>query len=234
MGNDRRRTVHAFYDNLAEKYDESRYGSDQQKAIDNATKSAYLQLMGQVARKKVLDSGCGSGRFSILLRQLKADVVSLDISHNMLNELRKKINGEGAFVRADTFSLPFIDQSFDIVICSQVLTHLHRYEEPLMEFARVLKKNGIILIDIRNILNPRCLYRSFLERAIVSLVDQLQYLPHYTHIFRIKSICNSAGLKLTKYIGIQGARCLPSKMFSQTLIARIEKGSNWNKSKFRV
>lgn len=223
MGNDRRRIVRDFYDAFAESYDENRYGTVDQKFIDRITKTAYLELMGEVVGKRILDCGCGTGRFSVLLKQMGARVISMDVSENMLKKLKQKTKEDGVFVRGDVFSLPFSNKSFDIIVCSQVLTHLHKYKEPLMEFARVLNKGGKILIDIRNLLHPRCLYRSVLQDVIVGVIGQLRYLPHYTHIFKIKGICNSIYLKVTEYRGIQTSRSLSDRIFSRVLIVRIEK-----------
>src|SRR3989344_1479339 len=50
------------------------------------------------------------------------------------------------FSIADLCSLPFKKESFDEIICSDVLEHIKNDEEALFELARVLKKEGVLLI----------------------------------------------------------------------------------------
>lgn len=69
-----------------------------------------LRLLGQVSGLRILDIGSGQGQTSGWLRDRGADVVSVDISDQMLEF------GEGQRVCADVQSLPFIDASFDLAI----------------------------------------------------------------------------------------------------------------------
>ena len=193
----RRDNVYRFYNNFAKDYDKNRYGSEEQKTTDEITKTTYLSLIDEVKGKKVLDCGCGTGRFSILLKGKGADVFSTDISENMLKVLGSKTDVN--LIRSDIFCLPFLEGNFDLVVCSQVLTHLHEYRKPLEEFKRILKRNGIVVFDIRNLSWMGNAYRHIQQRIIGS---QRAYLPHYTTIWRIDKICRTIGLRICEYRGI--------------------------------
>jgi len=193
----RKETVYKFYDNFAKNYDEDRYTSKEQKNNDLLAKQIVFKFAKEIKNKSVLDVGCGTGRFVEFFSQRGGKVTGADTSENMLAKARKK-SPMANFVKADIFSLPFEDKTFDIVICSQVLTHLHNYKKPLIEMKRVLKDDGIIIIDVRNILWP---YRlpTLIKRIFKKSNED--YYPDYVSIWKIKRICNKIGLNISDFNG---------------------------------
>ncbi|MBC7262819.1 MAG: glycosyltransferase [Chloroflexi bacterium] len=87
-----------------------------------------------------LDVGCGS---SCILRDLGGLAIGLDIQHNKLRYARRYGR---PLIHASVFALPFVDQSFDCVICSEVIEHIPRDECLFSELARVLKGNGRLIL----------------------------------------------------------------------------------------
>ena len=98
---------------------------------------------------RVLDLGCGEGRHSISLWiTARARIVGLDLSHaDLLTAQGRKadfdVTDEGeqhylSFTQASGLELPFRANSFDIVICSEVLEHIPQYRLILDEISRVL------------------------------------------------------------------------------------------------
>jgi SAM-dependent methyltransferase len=57
--------------------------------------------------------------------------------------------GEGVDVVADAHDLPFKDAEFEVVVCSEVLEHLHTPEKAIAEMRRVLKKDGTLILTTR-------------------------------------------------------------------------------------
>lgn len=106
------------------------------------------------ARARILDAGCGTGLLTLaLLRVLRrpAEITAVDLSGRSLQTARRAVRKHGtdprhrvAFVRANALSLPFPDDSFDLVVTSGVLEYLP-LREGLGELARVLAPGGHLL-----------------------------------------------------------------------------------------
>jgi len=108
-----------------------------------------LALIGEVKGQRVLDLGCGTGRYCVLLAQRGATVIGLDPSPGMLELARRKI---GASCHFDLYhgtlteaELP--DEQFDLVMSALVVGHLPVLEPTLREAARVLKRGGRMVIS---------------------------------------------------------------------------------------
>ncbi len=102
--------------------------------------------------KRILDAGCGNGRYSkFLLKSADPDAVltSFDYSRQMLHRARKRLQTPRVTqVAADLTRLPYADQSFDAAVCGWVLEHLPDPRPGLGELARVLRPGGKLLLMV--------------------------------------------------------------------------------------
>ncbi len=100
--------------------------------------------------KRILDAGCGNGRYSrFLLRHADPDAIitSFDLSPRMLNRARTRLgSARVSHALADLTRLPYADASFDAVVCGWVLEHLPDPRPGLRELARVLRMGGKLLL----------------------------------------------------------------------------------------
>lgn len=107
---------------------------------------------------RILDVGCGEGRHTIGA-YLNADVeaIGVDLSEKDLQtakerfaDFEEKNNSRKSllFQKADALALPFADNSFDKVICSEVLEHIPDYQGVLAEINRVLKPDGLLAVSV--------------------------------------------------------------------------------------
>ena len=107
-----------------------------------------LRLMGDVARLKVLDAGCGSGAHAAALMAGGAIVTGIDESSGMLALARERLGGDAALLEADlAMPLPFADGAFDRVLAALVLHYIEDWSQPLREFRRVLVPGGKLVIS---------------------------------------------------------------------------------------
>ena len=134
------------YDSFAEAY-----SAENETNLINAyyERPATLALAGDVAGRRILDAGCGSGPLFAALRDRGAIVTGVDSSPGMLELARRRL-GDGADLRvADLGSpLPFRDGEFDDVVASLVLHYLEDWAAPLAELRRVLKPGGRLIVSV--------------------------------------------------------------------------------------
>jgi SAM-dependent methyltransferase len=98
--------------------------------------------------ERVLDLGCGAGRFVAALRAAGADPVGVEIAEAALERARR--NAPGADLRAlePDGSLPLEHASIDLVWCSEVLEHVADTAHALLEVRRVLRPGGRLLVTV--------------------------------------------------------------------------------------
>lgn len=107
----------------------------------------------------ILDLGCGEGRHTLgAYQQLnKTRIVGVDLSYKGVSTAKQRFteyftdNNKSqscTFIQSDGTCLPFPEQSFDHVICSEVLEHIHDYRKILDEISRVLKPGGTLTVSV--------------------------------------------------------------------------------------
>ncbi|AKE88756.1 MULTISPECIES: class I SAM-dependent methyltransferase [Rhodococcus] len=108
---------------------------------------------------RAIDIGAGAGRHSFELYRRGADVVAFDRSAEDMKavgdmfaamELEGQVP-EGALARAevgDALALPYDDETFDVVLISEVLEHVPEDDRAIAEFVRVLKPGGVAAVTV--------------------------------------------------------------------------------------
>jgi ubiquinone/menaquinone biosynthesis C-methylase UbiE len=107
-----------------------------------------LEYLGDLTARKVLDVGCGKGRFARVLaeRYPEAKIAAMDISEAMLAFVPAPI----APVAATMTALPFSDSAFDAAYATESLEHAVDIERAIGEMCRVLKLGGRLVIIDKN------------------------------------------------------------------------------------
>ncbi|EJC6936274.1 class I SAM-dependent methyltransferase [Vibrio parahaemolyticus] len=108
---------------------------------------AQLQQLTQLDGIKVLDFGCGTGQLSQLLSPIVKDIVALDASEAMIEELDKKelLNVEpvvDALSRGLVAQHPAFRGQFDLVVASSVLAFVDDVESSLDIAHSLLNEGG--------------------------------------------------------------------------------------------
>ena len=121
--------------------------------------TARLKLLGLQPGDRVLDLGCGEGRHVHGLYMLNGlNITGVDLDEPSLQKaeeglafLPKPAAGQEStvsFQTGDATALDFPDDTFDAVICSEVLEHLPDYDAALVEIRRVLRPTGKLCISV--------------------------------------------------------------------------------------
>lgn len=97
--------------------------------------------------KTILDVGCGKGWVAKNFLPRGISVHSLDVStSNPMNAKRLYPSDNHFGIAADSFHLPFSNESFDVVIASEIIEHVVNPAEFVKELFRVVKKGGKLLV----------------------------------------------------------------------------------------
>jgi SAM-dependent methyltransferase len=114
----------------------------------------HLKQRGLAGR--VLDAGCGFGRHCIVMAEMGIEPVGLDLSEELLLQVRFEKGGErlgGKMVRGDLRRLPFGDRAFDgltLLFSSFGYFEDAENEAVMVELARVLRPGGLAFLDLMN------------------------------------------------------------------------------------
>ena len=105
---------------------------------------------------KILEIGCGSGAYTTFVARVvgnKGNVYALDIQPEMLQQLENKLSKPEnrnitniKLIESSAYSLPFDDNSLDLVYMITVLGEIPDQNKALQEIKRVLKPSGILAI----------------------------------------------------------------------------------------
>lgn len=113
-----------------------------------------LKVVLQFAKPKsiVLDIGCGRGLLAMQIATLGLQVLGVDIHKDLIAKNNEEVKhrdlvGKCGFMFGSGLSIPFTDQSFDVVVDSGFMHHLYDFELPTYkkEILRCVKHSGIIV-----------------------------------------------------------------------------------------
>ncbi|MFR8879666.1 MAG: class I SAM-dependent methyltransferase [Methanobrevibacter smithii] len=134
------------FDKQADKYDQTNttYYSKEGK-ISCRDIADYLK---DKEFKKLLDVGTGTGYLiELLIKEHDAQYYGLDLSREMIKVAKGKNIKNTEFIEGVANKLPYENESFDVVTCSQSFHHYPYQEDALSEAYRVLKKDGIYILS---------------------------------------------------------------------------------------
>ncbi len=106
----------------------------------------------------VLDLGCGEGRhLHAMYHAAQVHAVGVDLGFDdvkkTLDVFKSFPDLEGDFLRfsgsvANALNLPFADDTFEVVVCSEVLEHIPDYKQAINEITRILKPGGRLAVSV--------------------------------------------------------------------------------------
>lgn len=150
----------------------------------------YLPERGEGLQ--LLDVGCGTGHHIARLRERGYAVAGVDGSAEMIEHARA--NNPGIEIKsADVEALPFDDQSFDYIICIEVLRYLPDNVRAIREMARVLKPGGVCLTTAAPLLNLNGYWLINRLANLIPVADLVRLKQFFTTSGRLRSAFTQAG-----------------------------------------
>ena len=158
---------------------------------------SFKKLTTKLTPEAILDVGCASGRMANEVSKIfpKAKIFAVDVYSKAL-AYGKRNYPHISFKKADAHKLPFKKNTFDLVICYEVIEHLVDPLTALREMKRVLKDNGraIIAMDSGNWLF-RIIW--FISEKTISRVWRGAHLHPFKHT-ELEEVIKRSGLKIVK------------------------------------
>ncbi|NEP61786.1 MAG: class I SAM-dependent methyltransferase, partial [Symploca sp. SIO2G7] len=108
----------------------------------------YAWAAERVGELNVLDAACGEGYGCRLLAEKAQRVVGVDIAPEVIEHAAKKYASKRIeFYPSSVLDLPFDDNTFDCIVSFETIEHLAEHDALLVEFRRVLKADGFLIIS---------------------------------------------------------------------------------------
>lgn len=164
-----------------------------------------------------LDVGCGEGRFCRRMHTHYdvGSVTGIDPTEPLLAAARRK-DPQGTYLKAEAEALPFPDQSFDLVVSYLTLIDIPDLDKAISEMARVLRRQGTLLIANLNPFITACggtawvkdgagrkqfvrVDRYLEEHADWQAWRGIRILNHHRPMSRYMTLLLEAGLTLTRF-----------------------------------
>ena len=127
----------------------------------------------------ILDLGCGTGRYKHDFNS----IIGVDVSMKMCK--KSKIH-QYDVIQADGCHMPFQNETFDGIICHQVIEHISDHLLFLKEIRRILKRNGVLIIS--TVRNSRYRKNRPLSEDHVREYDVLEFEKILNKLFKVVMI----------------------------------------------
>jgi ubiquinone/menaquinone biosynthesis C-methylase UbiE len=140
------------FDDQAAAYDRW-YATPLGQLVDRVEKEAIFALLPELAGRRVLEVGCGTGNISLALARRGARLVGVDVSGPMLAATRRRAREQGfsaTWIRGGAGALPFPKNSFDGVISILALDFMADRPGVVREMMRVLSPGGFLVLALLN------------------------------------------------------------------------------------
>lgn len=104
-----------------------------------------LERVKRLSPERALDIGCGEGRFCRMISKFGISTVGVDPVEALIDHAKKR-DPDGAYIVSYAEDLPFVDESFDLVVAYLSLIDIDLLDDAVQEMARVLKPGGRLLV----------------------------------------------------------------------------------------
>ncbi len=173
IGSERLHTelVRESFEPLAEYYARSTAHTDE------ASLERLEELAAPAAGDIALDIATGPGHTAMRLAHRLDHVVGLDLTRTMLKKAKELSVARGtnnlSLVQANVYTLPFLDESFDILTCRRAAHHFTNLDQAVLSMCRVLRRGGVMVIDDRSV--PE-------DDFVDDLMNRLDVLHDHSHV----------------------------------------------------
>jgi ubiquinone/menaquinone biosynthesis C-methylase UbiE len=141
--------VEAWNEQMARRYDVDKFHGHPSRLIrriESKRVALAIRMLAPESQDKILEVGCGAGH---LLAKIPCGTLhGVDLSDTLLERAKSRLEGRAEIQKADAHDLPFKDDTFDKVLCSEVLEHVLEPGKVLREMLRVSRDGATVVVTI--------------------------------------------------------------------------------------
>ena len=188
----------------ADKYESDHAG------VYNLCKKDYPDILAEIEKEPftdLLDAGCGTAPMLSLLTERFPDAhfTGIDLTPKMVEVAKAKNLPNTTLVCGDCENLPFEEDAFDVIICSQSFHHYPNPEAFLKSVRRCLRRNGRLIL--RDMTMGEGLIHWFVNTIELPVLNLLGYGDvHCYNRKELQELCDRTGLVLERFEQRKGFR----------------------------
>ncbi len=213
-------------------YEDSSYRTDfwegQGREYEDLAERIALRKLLPPAGARLVDIGAGFGRLVDLYDGYQK-VVLLDYSKSMLRQAQERWGRaeKYIYVAANLYNMPFVDSLFDTTVTVRVLHHVQDIPAALREVQRVLKPEGIYVLEYANKRHLKAVLRYLLGRQGWSPFDHEPYefveLNYDFHPAWMGARLREAGFAIGRELAVSSFRLpLLKRLIPPCLLAALD------------
>jgi ubiquinone/menaquinone biosynthesis C-methylase UbiE len=141
----------------ASDYEIDRGTQERDREIEQLSNNELLAFISAASSNVVFDAGCGTGANILLLQPFVRRIIAMDYSEAAVARCRKRLAANRIdnveVFQGDVTSIPLPDGSVDRILCMSVLQYVDdaQLRAAFREFARILKKDGALILHVKNL-----------------------------------------------------------------------------------
>ena len=188
----------------ADKYESDHAG------VYNLCKKDYPDILAEIEKEPftdLLDAGCGTAPMLSLLTERFPDAhfKGIDLTPKMVEVAKAKNLPNTTLICGDCENLPFEEDAFDVIICSQSFHHYPNPEAFLKSVRRCLRRNGRLIL--RDMTMGEGLIHWFVNTIELPVLNLLGYGDvHCYNRKELQELCDRTGLVLERFEQRKGFR----------------------------
>ncbi len=173
----------------------------------------------------LLDIGCGDGGVGKAIEPYLGRYTGVDLSEERVELAKSRLTNATLQVASAT-DLPFPDEAFDFVLCSEVLEHVPKYDKAVFEAVRCLKKGGVLLVTTPNYHNLTQWLRIVAKKSLkaIGITKRSKWYDEPVPMKKLSMLFQRSSMltleKGTFFMRLYGFPSLPSqvnRLFGQVL-----------------
>ena len=181
-----------FYDSIADRFEGLDHPADLKRRLSIVFDECLADT--DLAGKRILDAGCGYGPFSSAASMRGAAVLSVDIGRRLVARAMARAGSRGLV--ADACELGVRDESFDVVISSEMLEHTAAPSRALEELGRVLRPHGLLVLT-----TPNRMWQGLVRTASALRLRPFHGLENFCAWSDLERACAAARLDIVAHVG---------------------------------